>query len=246
MPSCILYKADMLQYQHTVSESPSVLLASIYQLQPLTCSITMFIATSIVLLIQNVLTKEFLMYNESAAAMHSIKAHQGSPIIYNYYKMLHHACMMYINCPDTMTTRVLYHTGNFHLTSASSGTANHLQMFADSSIKLHPENGTNYLRPKSQNDTIISSGGSASAAGSADELPQCSAVADVGSMDSQWYVEELRGSINIGVRLYTLNENGEKWYLKAHFHGRTVDLVCEDYVNSVDDVSGQYHGLCVN
>ena len=159
-----------------------------------------------------------------------------------------HACAHgKTHCPDPLTVYIwfiVYHAGNFHLISAGSGTAKHLQVLADSSIKLGLNTAddttgellpsTGYLLPELQNDMTIDIDNSASVTGSGDEPPQCNAVADVGSMESQWHIEQ--PDRNTGIRLYTLDEKGEKWYLRAHFYGRTVDLVCEDHVASIANV----------
>ena len=125
----------------------------------------------------------------------------------------------------------LYCAGNFHLFGAGTGTGQHLQVFSDSSAKLGL-NGVNdltsYLVPELQNDISVGSGG--------EEL-QCTVAPRVGSMENHWYVEQVSGRNDRGVRLYFMTENGKKRYLRAHFHGTRIDLVCEDYVNSIDNVS---------
>ena len=91
-----------------------------------------------------------------------------------------------------------------------------------------------YLLPELQNDMTIDTDNSLPVTGSGDESSHCNAVADVGSMESQWYIEP--PDRNTRIRLYTLDRKGEKWYLRADFLERTVDLVCEDYVDSIANV----------
>ena len=130
--------------------------------------------------------------------------------------------------------------------SAGSGTAKHLQVLADSSVKLGLNTAADdmtgglspstedYLLPELQNDMTIDTDNSLPVTGSGNESSHCNAVADVGSMESQWHIEP--PDRNTRIRLYTLDRKGEKWYLRADFLERTVDLVCEDYVDSIANV----------
>jgi hypothetical protein len=112
----------------------------------------------------------------------------------------------------------------------------------DSSVKVGLANVTDELLPSSDflapelsdADTIVDSGASElnTAAGA-----DCIENAETNSTENQWYIEDLAGNINTGVRLYLLSEDGEKWYLRAPLQGGTVDLVCEDYVTSIANVS---------
>ena len=119
--------------------------------------------------------------------------------------------------------------------STGIGTGRNLQVFADSSIRLGLgiSDLVDNLAPELEMDTL--DGGS----GDTDEELQCTVAAEVGSSSvwDQWYIEKESGSENNGVKLYLMAENGRKWYLRAHFLGTRVDLVCEDYVNSISNVS---------
>ena len=66
--------------------------------------------------------------------------------------------------------------------------------------------------------------------------PKCITHAAIGMIDNQWYVEHPRENTNNRVRLYVKNKNGEKWYLRAHFLGRRIGLVCEDLVKNIGNV----------
>ena len=119
--------------------------------------------------------------------------------------------------------------------STGIGTGKHLQVFADSSTRLGLSSTAitdlmDNVAPELEMDSLA--GGS----GDIDEELQCTVVAEVGSMQDQWYIEKESGSENDGVKLYLMAENGRKWYLRAHFLGTRVDLVCEDYVNSISYV----------
>ena len=110
----------------------------------------------------------------------------------------------------------------------------------DSSVKVGLANVTDELLPSSDllapelidEGTIIDSGATELSTGA-----DCIETADTNSTENQWYIEDLAGNINTGVRLYLLSEDGEKWYLRAPLIGGTVDLVCEDYVTSIANVS---------
>lgn len=127
-------------------------------------------------------------------------------------------------------------TDNFHLVSTGSGTAKYIQLLTNSSVKVglanvtEPSSGS--LSPGLSNaGTIINSDASEQNTGA-----HCIADTDTNSTENQWYIEDLEGNINTGVRLYLLSEDGEKWYLRAPFEGGTVDLVCEDYVTSIANI----------
>ena len=113
-------------------------------------------------------------------------------------------------------------------------------MLMDSSVKVGLANVTDELLPSSDflapelsdEGTIVDSG-----ATELDTGADCIEAADTNSTENQWYIEDLAGNINTGVRLYLLSEDGEKWYLRAPLIGGTVDLVCEDYVTSIANVS---------
>lgn len=131
-------------------------------------------------------------------------------------------------------------TDNFHLVSTGRGTAKYIQLLTDSSVKLGLANFTDELLPSSgflapelsDSGTRVDSGASELNTGA-----DCIVNADTNSTENQWYIEDLAGNINTGVRLYLLSGDGEKWYLRAPLQGGTVDLVCEDYVTSIANVS---------
>lgn len=134
------------------------------------------------------------------------------------------------------TNFINYCAGNFHLFSTGIDTGRHVQVFADSSTKLGLSSTTithlmDNLAPDLEMGTLDDGSGYID-----DEL-ECSVAAEVGSMQGQWYIEQESGVETNGVKLYLLAENGSKWYLRAHFQGTRVDLVCEDYVNSIRHVS---------
>ena len=118
---------------------------------------------------------------------------------------------------------LLYYADNFHLFGTGIDTGRQIQLFSDSSVKL----GLNDIKNVS--------------VGSGDEELQCTAAPHVGSdsMENRWHIEQMSGR----VRLYFMTENGKKWYLRAHFLGTRIDLVCEDYVNSIDNVSLHKKGV---
>ena len=130
-------------------------------------------------------------------------------------------------------------SGNFHLFGAVSDGVKHVQLFADSSTKLglgsSTEDQADYLTPEFQGNATISNAPT-SGSGDADDQQKCSASVDIGSTENEWHVEYPKDNTNNKVRLYVLNKNGEKWYLRAHFLGTQVEFVCEDYVNSVNNV----------
>ena len=116
------------------------------------------------------------------------------------------------NISNAHVANFLLHTDNFHLVSTGSGAANYIQLLTDISVKMSLPN-------------VINTG------------TDCIVNADTNSTENQWYIEDLAGNINTGVRLYLLSEAGERWYLRAPLIGGTVDLVCEDYVTSIANVS---------
>lgn len=109
------------------------------------------------------------------------------------------------------------------------GTGRALQVFSDSSIRIGLNND---FAPELENGTFGSGDIDVEEVES-----QCTAAARVGFLQDQWYIEEEGGMDNSGIRLYLVAEDGRKWYLRAHFQGTRVDLVCEDYVNSISNVS---------
>lgn len=122
-----------------------------------------------------------------------------------------------------------------------SDSIKYVQLFADSSTKLGLENSVEEQiansTPSLQNDTVISLSENASSnLNDSGNEPKCFASANIGSTENQWYVEYPKEHTNNRVRLYIMDKNGAKWYLRAHFHGRRIDLVCEDYVNSIGNV----------
>ena len=124
---------------------------------------------------------------------------------------------------------------NFHLISTGSGTANYIQLLTDTSVKISLPNVTppGVLAPElSYAGTMVGNGATELNTGA-----DCIVNADTNSTENQWYIEDLAGSINTGVRLYLLSEGGARWYLRAPLTGGTVDLVCEDYVTSIANVS---------
>ncbi len=126
------------------------------------------------------------------------------------------------------------------MVSTGSGIANYIQLLTDISVKVSLPNVTNEQLPPpgvltpelSDANTIVDSGTPELNTGA-----DCIINADMNSTENQWYVEDLERNINTGVRLYLLSEDGEKWYLRASLIGGTVDLVCEDYVTSIANVS---------
>ena len=127
---------------------------------------------------------------------------------------------------------------NFHLISTGSGTANYIQLLTDTSVKISLPNVASepppgVLAPElSYAGAMVNNGATELNTGT-----DCIITADTNSTENQWYIEDLAGSINTGVRLYLLSEGGERWYLRAPLTGGTVDLVCEDYVTSIANVS---------
>lgn len=125
------------------------------------------------------------------------------------------------------------------MVSTGSGTAKYIQLLTDSLVKVGVANVTDellpssgFLAPELSNDGTTVDGGTSGVNTGAD----CIVNADTNSTENQWYIEDLAGNINTGVRLYLLSEDGEKWYLRAPLEGGTVDLVCEDYVTSIVNV----------
>ena len=117
--------------------------------------------------------------------------------------------------------------------STEIDTSRRVQVFADSSIRLGlSSNALTHLMDSIVPGLEVGTLDDGSGYDIDDEL-ECSVAAQVGSMHNQWYIEQERGAENEGVKLYLLAENGSKWYLRAHFQGTRVDLVCEDYVNSI-------------
>lgn len=135
-----------------------------------------------------------------------------------------------------------YYADNFYLFGTGiAGSGKHLQLLSDSSIRLglHSINDlTDSLVPDSENETFVGSGDH-------DEERQCTVTAYTGSVHGHWYVEQVSGSNICGVRLYHIAEEGKKWYLRAHFLGRRIDLVCEDYVNSIINVSPYNYSIII-
>ena len=133
---------------------------------------------------------------------------------------------------------IFYCIDNFHLISTGSGTANYIQLLMDTSVKIslpnvRSEPAPGVLAPElSDAGTMVGNGATELNTGA-----DCIVNADTNSTENQWYIEDLAGSINTGVRLYLLSEGGERWYLRAPLTGGTVDLVCEDYVTSIANVS---------
>ena len=119
--------------------------------------------------------------------------------------------------------------------STVSDSVKHMQLFTDSSMKLGLGNGTDDSVDILTTEFL----GEAPSGGSGDDQQKCSATVDIGSTDNEWHVENSKESTSSKVRLYVLNKNGEKWYLRAHFLGRRVTFACEDYVNSISDVRQQ-------
>ena len=140
-----------------------------------------------------------------------------------------------------MHTLTNFHcTDNFHLVSTGSGTAKYIQLLTDSSVKVSLANVTEQLLPSSSGVLApeLSNAGSSINSGTS-ELntgADCIVDAETNSTENQWYIEDLEGSINTGVRLYLLSGDGEKWYLRTPLEGGTVDLVCEDYVTNIANV----------
>lgn len=127
-----------------------------------------------------------------------------------------------------------YNAGNFHLFSTGIDSGRRVQVFADSSIRLGLSSTaiTHNIAPDLEMGTFDDGSGY-----DIDDELECSVAAQVGFMQDQWYIEQESGAENDGVKLYLLAENGSKWYLRAHFQGTRVDLVCEDYVNNIRYVS---------
>lgn len=118
--------------------------------------------------------------------------------------------------------------------SSGIGTGRYVQVFADSSTRLGlSRNGvTDNFAPDTEMGTLGGGSGYFD-----DEELQCTMAAKVGFGQDQWYIEQESGTEKDGVRLYLKAEDGRKWYLRAHFQETRVDLVCEDYVNSIRYVS---------
>ena len=105
----------------------------------------------------------------------------------------------------------MYLAGNFHFHGSSSN-GRFIQAFSDSSIKLGLTEDAS--RPSSI----------------------CAVNTTAGMVQNQWFRDsELPSDIN-KIRLYTLDTSGERWYLRANVTGGVVDLVCQSYVNNVDNV----------
>lgn len=138
-------------------------------------------------------------------------------------------------------------TDNFHLVSTGSGTTKYIQLLTDSSVKVGLANITDELVSSSGFLTPELGDAGNSVDSGASELntgADCIVNADTNSTENQWYIEDLAGNINTGVRLYLLRGDGDKWYLRAPLQGGTVDLVCEDYVANIANVSK--HTICKN
>ena len=133
----------------------------------------------------------------------------------------------------------MHYIDNFHLVGTGSGTAKYIQLLSDNSIKLGLVNATEelptssgYTLPELSDAGTITDGGASEIDNGAD----CTVNADVNTTEKQWYIEDLTGNINTGVRLHVLTSSGEKWYLRAPLQGGVVDLVCEDYIRSLASV----------
>lgn len=91
-----------------------------------------------------------------------------------------------------------------------------------------------YLTPTLAKNTDGTTDGVTSTGGSGDQEQMCEANATIGSIHIEWYIEPT-SAYDI-VRLYVLDESGQKWYIRAHFRGTTIDFVCEDYITDLDNV----------
>ena len=126
------------------------------------------------------------------------------------------------------------------MVSTGSGTTKYIQLLTDSSVKVGLANVTDELLPSSgflapelsDSGTTVDSVTSELNTGA-----DCIVNTETNSTVNQWYIEDLAGNIDTEVRLYLLSGDGEKWYLRAPLQGGTVDLVCEDYVTSIANVS---------
>lgn len=104
----------------------------------------------------------------------------------------------------------MYLAGNFHFAGSSSN-GGYIQAFSDSSIKLGLTEDAS--RPSSI----------------------CAVNTTAGTVQNQWFTDSEVPNIN-RIRLHTLDTSGDKWYLRANATGGVVDLVCQSYVNNVENV----------
>ena len=93
---------------------------------------------------QNVLTKEFLTYDGSTAAVHSTRIDQGQSDPAKVFCMYKGSMWWYIRI-------FINYAGNFHLFNTGIGIGRTLQMFADSSVRMGLNNN---LVLELENDTF--------------------------------------------------------------------------------------------
>ena len=108
-------------------------------------------------------------------------------------------------------------------------------MLSDDSIKLGVNTSTDgYLESDTATPAVY---GDSATDGSGDPQQSCEAKVSIGSAHDVWYMEPQAENI---VRLFVMDGNGVKWYIRANFNGIAIDLVCEDYVHDTDNVRKHY------
>ena len=144
----------------------------------------------------------------------------------------------------TLSWLVIFVAGNFHFSGKNSHEVKYIQVISDDSIKLGVNTSTNdYLSPL-ESDTATPVHGNAATDGSGMTQQSCEAKASISSKHNEWYLEPRAENI---VRLFAMDGNGVKWYIRANFNGIAIDLVCEDTVQDIDNVRKHYKNsyMCV-
>ena len=128
---------------------------------------------------------------------------------------------------------IVFVAENFHFSGKNSHEVKYIQVISDDFIKLGVNTSTDdYLSPL-VSDTATPVYEDAATDGSGEPQQSCEVKASIGSKHNEWYMEPHAENI---VRLFVMDGNGVKWYIRASFNGIAIDLVCEDYVQDIDNV----------